>query len=202
MKKIIIYSISSLSLIIMIVGLVVYKNNSNMVASPTTDYDYVYDILDNIDIPVVNNEDVKLIRPYVDNSVKVVKDFYDYKDKEDVQQNSIIYYENTYIQSTGISYGNEKAFDVVAILPGEVTEILTDELVGNSITIKHADDTYSVYQSITDITVSKGDHVEQGDKLAKTSTSNISKELNNHLYFELIIDGISVNPEEYYDKAL
>ena len=72
--------------------------------------------------------------------------------------------------------------------------MLTDELVGNSITIKHDDNTYSIYQSLKDITVKKGDRVNQGD--------NINKDLNNHLYFELMIGGLSVNPEEYYDAAL
>ena len=38
--------------------------------------------------------------------------------------------------------------------------------------------------------------------LGKSGQSNISADLGNHLYFELIIDNISVNPEEYYDKSL
>ena len=38
--------------------------------------------------------------------------------------------------------------------------------------------------------------------IAKSSTSNISKDLGNHLYFELIVDGKCVNPEDYYDKSI
>ena len=106
------------------------------------------------------------------------------------------------MQNFGVSYSNNKSFEVLASLEGEVTEVLEDDLVGNSITIKHGDNMFTVYQSVTDIKVKQGDHVKQGQIIATTGTSNLSKELNNHLYFELIIDGNNVNPEEYYDKEL
>ena len=31
---------------------------------------------------------------------------------------------------------------------------------------------------------------------------DIGIDLGNHLYFELIIDGICVDPENYYDKSI
>ena len=43
--------------------------------------------------------------------------------------------------------------------------------------------------------------VKQGDVIGTSGTSNISKELNSHLKFELIKNGQIVNPEEYYDKT-
>ena len=70
------------------------------------------------------------------------------------------------------------------------------------ITLEHENGIISVYQSINEIEVNEGDEVAQGQILAKSSTSNISKELENHLYFELIIDGECVNPEEYYGKSI
>ena len=60
----------------------------------------------------------------------------------------------------------------------------------------------STYQSITDISVKEGDLVKQGDVIAKSSTSNISTDLGNHLYFELILNGSTVDPEDYFDKSL
>ena len=60
----------------------------------------------------------------------------------------------------------------------------------------------SIYQSISNITVKEGDKINAGFVIATSSTSNISADLNNHLYFELIIDGASVNPENYYDKKI
>ena len=70
------------------------------------------------------------------------------------------------------------------------------------ITIKHNDGIISVYQSVTNITVKEGDKINAGFVIATSSTSNISKDLNNHLYFELIIDGTCVNPENYYGKQV
>lgn len=204
MKKIVMYSVYSVCLILMICVLVGYNSLNKETSSPEVliDYDYVYDLFKN-PIQQVNSEsDLTVIKPYTNEKVSIAQNYYDYRGEEKEQQNSIIYYDGTYMQSTGVSYSSGEAFDVVAVLPGEVTEVVEDELIGNSITIKHEDNTYSVYQSVTDITVSKGDSVNQGDKIAVSSTSNLNKDLNNHLYFELIIDGKSVNPEEYYDAAL
>ncbi len=204
MKKIVMYSVYSVCLILMICVLVGYNSLNKETSSPEVliDYDYVYDLFKN-PIQQVNSEsDLTVIKPYTNEKVSIAQNYYDYRGEEKEQQNSIIYYDGTYMQSTGVSYSSGEAFDVVSVLPGEVTEVVEDELIGNSITIKHEDNTYSVYQSVTDITVSKGDSVNQGDKIAVSSTSNLNKDLNNHLYFELIIDGKSVNPEEYYDAAL
>ncbi len=206
MKKIILYSICSfvIALTLSIVGFkyVDSKNNMNqMVEKGIDDYDYAYDILNKPTVQVNTTKDV-VIRPYNSTDVKIVKGYYDYKGKTEEQQKSLIYYDNTYIQNMGICYGSDKDFDVVAILDGEVTEVTNDELTGNSITIKHSDNSYSIYQSIKDIKVKKGDTVNQGQTVALSGTSNIDKDLNNHIYFELIVDGISVNPEEYYDSTL
>lgn len=204
MKKIVMYSVYSVCLILMICVLVGYNNLNKETSSPEVliDYDYVYDLFKN-PIQQVNSEsDLTVIKPYTNEKVSIAQNYYDYRGEEKEQQKSIIYYDGTYMQSTGVSYSSGEAFDVVAVLPGEVTEVVEDELIGNSITIKHEDNTYSVYQSVTDITISKGDSVNQGDKIAVSSTSNLNKDLNNHLYFELIVDGKSVNPEEYYDAAL
>ena len=202
MRKVMIFSISCFA-VIMIVGLFVsnYKMINSPVENNTIDYDYTYDILDTPSIQVNNNEDI-IIRPYHATDVKIVKGFYNYKGKSDEQQNSLVYYDGTYMQNTGICYSGDKEFDVVAILDGEVTEVSNDELIGNSITIKHNDNSYSIYQSIKDISVKKGEHVSQGQKIATSGISNIDKELNNHLYFELVINDLSVNPEEYYDNSL
>lgn len=204
MKKIVMYSVYSVCLILMICVLVGYNSLNKETSSPEVliDYDYVYDLFKNPIQQVNSDSELTVIKPYTNEKVTIAQSYYDYKGEEKDQQKSIIYYDGTYMQSTGVSYSAGGSFDVVSVLPGEVTEVVEDELVGNSITIKHEDNTYSVYQSVTDIIVSKGDSVNQGDKLAVSGTSNLNKDLNNHLYFELIIDGKSVNPEEYYDAAL
>lgn len=202
MKKFIIYSIYSICFILMLSVVVAYNVSNKNQSQKNMDYDYVEDILES-PYESVNNEvyDDKIIKPFNDEDVKIVKNFYDYKLDEKEQQNSIIYYDNTYMQSSGISYSSGKSFEVLSIYEGEVTEISDDELTGNSITIKHNDNTYSVYQSLENIKVKKGDKIKKGQVLALSGTSNLNKDLKNHLYFELIIDGKCVNPEEYYDKT-
>lgn len=207
MKKIVLISLYGLCLVFMLAVVIGYNVvNKDFVESEEAvlpiDYEYVHDIVEQPTQQVNSNNELTLIRPYFEKEVSIIKNYYDYKADEKTQQNAITYYEGTYMQNTGISYGSKNDFDVVAVYPGEVTEVSEDELVGNSITIKHSDNTYSVYQSIKDISVKKGDKVKQGDKIAISGTSNISKDLNNHLYFELIIDSNCVNPEEYYDKSL
>lgn len=141
-------------------------------------------------------------KPFLGEEIKSVKSYYDYKADENAQKSNLLFFENTYMPSTGIAYSNGNPFDVLSILSGTVTEVKTDETLGNSITITHDNGIVSVYQSVTDIAVKEGDPVVQGEKLATSSTSNISSDLGNHLYFELIVNGECVNPENYYGKTI
>ena len=119
-----------------------------------------------------------------------------------IVQTLLKYYENTYIQSSGVAYSNGNTFDVLSVLEGTVKEVSEDTTLGNTITIEHSNGITSIYQSVTNITVKEGDKINAGFVIATSGSSNISAELNNHLYFELIIDGVCVNPENYYDKLI
>ncbi|MDD3340594.1 MAG: M23 family metallopeptidase [Bacilli bacterium] len=164
-------------------------------------FDYVSETIIEDDVPVVNTKSIA-IRPYTDAEVTIKKDYYDYKAESEKQENSILYYENTYIQNSGVAYGGKDNFDVVSILDGTVVDVKEDELLGKIVQIKHDGNVISVYQSLSTISVKKGDTVTQGQSIGKSGTSNISKDLGSHLHFELIIKGNIVNPEEYYDKNI
>lgn len=166
------------------------------------DYDYVSQTIFEDDVPVVNTTPT-IIRPYTDSEVKIVKDFYDYQADEEKQQNSIIYYESTYLQNSGVAYGGkEDSFDVVTILDGTVVSVKEDNTLGKIVEVRHSNDIVSVYQSLSEVVVKENDEIKQGTIIGKSGLSNISKELNNHLHFELIIKGQIVNPENYYDKKV
>lgn len=199
-NKKVIYMLYGVCLILLIAGLFFFSRKpKTTLETPFA----VMDVLEKIKLPVVKESDTIIGRPYTENKVSIVQSYYDYKANESEQTNSIIYYQDTYIQNCGISYSNDgEPFDVVAVLDGEVIEVKQDTLLGNIIKIKHSESVMSVYQSIGDINVAVGDNVVKGTVLATSSTSNIRSTLNNHLYFELLIDGINVNPEEYYDKSL
>ena len=161
-----------------------------------------YNILNKLAIPVNNDDNLtKIIRPYKDDNIKVVKKYYDYLKPVDEQEDALIYFEDTYMQSNGVAYSNGEKFNVLAIFDGKVEKIVNDDFVGNSITIAH-DGFKSVYQSLSEIDVKEGDFVTKGTIIGISGTSNINSSLDNHLYFELIINDKNVNPEEYYDKEL
>lgn len=174
---------------------------NNAVFKEEDHYGYVSETITEEEVPVVNTEPT-LIRPYNDPELKVLKNYYDYKADETSQQNALIYHENTYMQNSGIAYGGKDNFDVVAILDGEVVEVKNDKLLGNIVQIKHNEKIISVYQSLSETNVKKGDTIKQGQVIGKSGTSNISKDLGSHLLFELIINGETVNPEDYYDKLV
>ncbi len=167
------------------------------------DYDYVTEtVLDEEDdVPVVNTNTI-IIKPYSDQNVKILKNYYDYTAAKEQQENSILYYESTYMQNSAIAYGGVDSFDVVSILDGKVISIKEDELLGNIVEIEHDNKVISVYQSISEVIVKENQAVKQGEVIAKSGESNLNKSLNSHLLFELIIDSKIVNPEEYYNKNI
>jgi len=166
------------------------------------DVTYVSNVILSNDTPVVSTIDVIIIRPYNDGEVKIGKNFYDYSSDEQSQQNSIVYYENTYMQNSGIDYVKVDSFDVISILKGTVISVNNNELLGNTIEIKHDNNLISIYQSLENVTVKEGDTVEQGQVLGKSGTSKINKDLGKHLHFELFKEGQVVNPEDYYNKNI
>ncbi|MBQ7137184.1 MAG: M23 family metallopeptidase [Bacilli bacterium] len=166
------------------------------------DVTYVSNVILSNDTPVVSTNEIVIIRPYNDREVKIGKNFYNYASDEQSQQNSIVYYENTYMQNSGVDYVKTDSFDVISILKGTVISVNNNELLGNTIEIKHDNNLISVYQSLESVTIKEGDSVEQGQILGKSGQSKINKELGKHLHFELFKEGQVVNPEEYYNKNI
>ena len=152
-------------------------------------------------LPVINTT-TKIINPYVDATVTEEKTYYDYKGEEESQIHSILKHENTYIQNSGIDYVGEKEFEVIAILDGTVTDIKEDETNGKTIELKHENGLISIYQSLSDIKVKKGDIVTQGQVIGISGENELEKDLGNHLHFELYDNGGSVNPKNYLNKEV
>lgn len=201
LKKSVVYGIYCLGLIILIA--VIYIVESNMPKKPLQKKEEKYvskTIFDDV-IPVVQTEE-KIIKPFNADDVVELKKFYDYKSDQSLQEKSIIYYENTYMQSNGTLYGKDSKFDVISILPGTVEDITDDELLGKVIKIKHNDNLTSIYECLTEVTINKGDTVLQGQIIGTSGPSKINTEKNNQVYIELIYKNETVNPENYYGKTL
>lgn len=203
LKKPVVYAlyISSIIFVLGAIYLIEGTISNNNLSTHEEKPIYVVETILEEEIPVVG-EDAKIIKPYTDSEIKIVRNFYDYEADNNSQVSSIIYHENTYMQSSGVSYGGKENFDIVSILDGTVANIKEDLLLGNIVEITHGNDMISIYQSLSEVNVKKGDEVKQGSIIGKSGTCNIAKDLGNHLDFELIVKGQTVNPESYYDKSV
>ena len=157
--------------------------------------------------PVLNTvvsleKDNSIIKPYFDTTVSLLNGFYDYRSEEDRQLNSIIFYDNTYMQNKGNIYVSDNKFDVVAIADGEIVKIEDSSLSGKMVTIKHSYDIVSIYQFLESVDVSPSKMIKKGEKIGVSGISNIVDNTKNQLYFELLIHGKLVDAEEYYGKNI
>ena len=167
--------------------------------SVLSEEDYHYDFTYQDTTPVISEEKT-MINPYQDSTVTIGKSYYDYQGEEKEQQDSLIVQDNTYYQNTGIDYTSENIFDVVAVQKGTVVLTKEDDNVGKVVQIEHEDGLISIYQSLSEISIQKGDVVEQGQVIGKSGTNEMDKELGNHLHFEMYKNGNSVNPADYLNK--
>lgn len=157
-------------------------------------------VTENIYIPVVNEVSV-IMRPYLNDSVYISKSFYNYLDESSNQENSIVFFEGTYMQNSGVDYKFKEKFDVISILDGTVVEVSENAILGKTIKIKHDNDIISIYQCLDGVNINENDIVLRGQVIGNSGTSTLyNSEFN--LHFELYVDGKNVNPEEYYNRSI
>ena len=150
----------------------------------------------------VINETSTMINPYTDTTVTIGKNYYDYKADAETQEKSIVYHDNTYLQNSGTDFVSENVFDVVAVLDGNVTDVKEDETLGKVVEIKHENGYISIYQSLSEVSVKKGDIVTQGQVIGKSGTNELDKDMGNHLHFELYVNGQVVDLTLYLNKEI
>lgn len=200
LKRSVVYSLYALSFITLI-GTVYLLESSTVPKNFDDDSIYVNDVIIDDYVPVVSTKDI-ITRPYLADNVEIGIYFYSYLDNPEMQQKSLIYYNNVYIPNSGIDYKTEEIFEVVSILDGKVTKVYENSLLGKIVEITHNNNLISIYQSLSEVIVVEGEELVQGQVIGKSGLSNISKDLGNHLHFEIIHNGKNVNPESYYDKQL
>ena len=149
-----------------------------------------------------SNNNQQILRPYTSDKVSIGRYFYDFEGDEQKQENSIILYENTYMQNTGVDYISEEQFDVVSVLPGKIASIDKDEILGNIIKIEHEKDIVTVYEGIDNINLKVGDEVTAGQIIATSGTSNINANYKTSLHFEVYYKGSIIDPENFYTLNL
>ena len=155
-------------------------------------------VTDNEYIPVINVEPI-IMKPFLNDSVSINKSFYNKDDDKQNQENSIILYEKTYMQNSGVDYKLNEQFDVVSILDGTVIDVIDNEILGKTIKIRHNNDIISTYQSLGETLVKKDDTVLRGQVIAKSGTCKLYS-TDYNLHFELSFQGKNINPETSYGK--
>lgn len=144
----------------------------------------------------------KIERPYVSSNVSISKSFYDMTDDEAKQQNSLVYYENTYLQNSGVLYSSTSAFDVISAFDGKVTNVSKDEILGNFVEITHNPNLKTIYYSLSEVQVKKDDSVMSGDVLGKSGDNSLNGETENCLLFEVYHNGTAIDPEDFYNMSI
>lgn len=190
-----------LGIVLMIMLVIFLMPTTNEMKDDLVNLTYVTNTILDEEQPVIA-EATKIINPYTDASVKIGKYYYDYKSDSEKQKKSIIYHDNTYIQNSGIDFISENTFDVVAVLEGTIVNVKEDETLGKIVEIKHDNDYITIYQSLSEINVKKGDIVSQGQIIGKSGTNELDKEIGNHLHFEFYINGQVVDPNLYLNKEI
>ena len=196
-KKMIIPSIYILAVILIVASILLVVSSINKYLTIPKDYNYAVDTQFENVIPVVETQ-ATIIKPYLSEDVKIGKYFYDFEADEERQQNSIIFYENTYMQNSGVDYVSATVFDVVTLLDGEVLSIETDSTLGNIVKLKHDKNLITVYQGIDNIDLKEGSTVNQGTIIGTSGTSKINTNYATSLHFEVYYNGELIDPENFY----
>lgn len=199
LKQFVIPSIMFLFLLSLTLIITVYNMKGNKTKEKYQNATYVTSIILDKELPVINTK-INIINPYTDASVKIGKNYYDYKADAQSQEKSLIYHDNTYMQNSGVDYISENVFDVNSILDETVIEVKEDDMLGKIVEIKHENDYISIYQSLSEVKVKKGDIIKQGQVIGKSGKNELDKEMGNHLHFELYLNGQIVDPNLYLNK--
>lgn len=201
LKPFVIPMLYSIAFLAFLISIFLLRQSLNNPTFEDDDFIFVTKTIFEDDVPVIAG-DKDIIRPYKDSEIQIIKYFYDKDDEASKQKESLILYENTYMQNSGVDYGGKENFEVVSILDGIVINVNEDKLLGKLIEIRHSNELISVYQSLSEVTVKKGDNVKQGETIGKSGTCNVATSLKDHLHFEIMFNGKVIDPESIYDKSI
>ena len=191
-------------LVLVLLGVVYY---SGLISSSysseliSKDFKYVTN-LDFLTTIEVAKKDKVIVRPYTNEKVTIGKNYYNYQDNNIDQENSIVYYEGTYIQNSGVDYVLNEKFDVVSCLDGTVVRAEKTDLMGYVVEVRYNNDLIISYQSLSEIKVNINDTIKQGQIIGVSGNSVLGSELGNHLHLELYYKGLTINPEDFYNKNI
>ncbi|WP_256759172.1 M23 family metallopeptidase [Cohnella sp. WQ 127256] len=142
--------------------------------------------------PVNKMEDMTTIVPFYDATAPVQE-----------REAAMVEYNSTFSahMATDLARKDAKSFDVLAALSGKVTVAGQTPTNGYEVQIEHPQGLVTVYQSLTDLKVQVGDEIEQGDVIASAGQSELEPQEVVHVHFEVLNNGLSVNPSTLIKAA-
>ena len=168
------------------------------------DYDYGINALkEKVESVIVEDEvtSSSISSPVDENKANIEIYFYNKDDEEKNQQQSLIYYENTYLPNTGLIYTANEAFEVKNVFEGKVTDILTDEFFGKYIVIEHTNNLRTYYYGLEEIFVEVGDEISNRTVLGTSKINTIINNKNSFL-FEVYHNNKLVDPEDFIGSKI
>ena len=199
-----VFPILYMVVVLVLLGAVYYNSliNNSYKTNDKTDLTYVTNLELYDDSITVSKKEEIMVKPFISESVTIGKNYYNYQDDKNKQENSIVYYEGTYIQNSGVDYISKEKFDIVSCLNGTVLSVEKTELMGYVVEIKYDNDIIISYQSLSEVIVKENDSIVKGQTIGISGKSTIGSELGNHLHLEMYLNGQTVNPEDYYNKNI
>lgn len=175
----------------------------NVVFEPS-DYDYGIGALQNNSESVVNEDttiDNTIKKPVDENYASIGVHYYESGADKASQQNSLIYYENTYMPNTGVLYQSDSEFSVSSVFQGRVTEIIDDEFFGKCVVVEHTSNLRTYYYGLSEINVSVGDELISGTEIGMSNNNAIYNTKKTFL-LEVYYNNELINPEKFIGSKI
>ena len=134
----------------------------------------------------------------------VVRKYYESDDSTEEQELAVIQFGKRYYTSDGIALSkkDEQDFQVLAALSGEVVSVDDNPIYGIVVTLKHDNELYTEYSSLSEANVEVGAKVAQGDVIGVSGVCEYDSTLKSHVYFKVMTGSKTFNPENVIGKTI
>lgn len=166
------------------------------------------DTTDPIESDEPNNTPVVVAQTFIlptnDSTCTIVRSYYSSTAETSEQEKAVIQYGSRYFVSTGIALQNEAGtdFKVVASLDGTVESVEESPIYGIVVVIKHDDDVYTEYSSLSSTVLKQGDTITQGTIIGVSGKCEYDSTLPSHVYFKVAVNSKTVNPVSVIGKTI
>ena len=117
-------------------------------------------------------------------------------------------YSNTmgdYRVHLGLDIATAPEAPVYAVADGKVEKVWDDSMMGTCVAITHKDETVSIYKNLAkDLAegITAGAELKQGDEIGRVGDTAVVEMADEpHLHFEVTVNGLSVDPRDFFSKA-